>query len=117
MRSGADRWLAEARAAAAPACHTDLIDGRQPQETTSVATYDREQIRAALVLSDPAVSSFLDLETGSVVRLTEGDDSPENQRLSDEVMASIGDRFRYISGGNPAAADADVSAWLENEGL
>ena len=82
-----------------------------------MATYDREQIRAALALTDPAVSSFLDLQTGKVVQLTEGDTSAEGQRLSDEIMASIGGRFRYISGGNPAAADADVANWLDNEGL
>ncbi|HWQ13844.1 MAG TPA: hypothetical protein VNL77_13670 [Roseiflexaceae bacterium] len=82
-----------------------------------MATYDREQIRAALALTDPAVSSFLDLQTGQVVRIVEGDASPENQRLSDAIMASIGDRYRYISGGNQAAGATDVAAWLENEGL
>ena len=79
--------------------------------------FDREQIRAALALTDPAVSSFLDLQTGKVVRITEGDLSPENQQISDAVMESYGDRYRYIAGGNPAADDAAVSTWLENEGL
>jgi hypothetical protein len=88
-----------------------------PREIISVATYDREQIRAALASTDPAVSSFLDLQAGTVVRIVEGDTSAENQRLSDEIMASIGERYRYISGGNPSASDADVDAWLENEGL
>lgn len=82
-----------------------------------MADYNRAQIRAALALTNPAVSSFLDLTTGAVVHLSEGDGSAEGQARSDEVMASIGDRFRYISGGNPAATDDDVSAWLENEGL
>jgi hypothetical protein len=60
-------------------------------------TYDRAQIRAALALTDPAISSYLDLET--------------------EVMEGYGDRFRYIPGGNPAA-DADaVATWMEAEGL
>jgi len=82
-----------------------------------VAEYNRDQIRAALALNDPTVSSFLDLTTGAVVALREGDESAAGQALADEVMASIGERFRYISGGNPAASDADVSAWLDNEGL
>jgi hypothetical protein len=82
-----------------------------------VADYNRDQIRAALALGDPAVSSFLDLTTGAVVALREGDESAAGQALADEIMASIGDRFRYISGGNPGATDADVDAWLENEGL
>lgn len=80
-------------------------------------TYNRDQIRAALALTDPAVSSFLDLQTGHVVSITEGDQSPENQQLSALIMESYGDRFRYIPGGNPAADDAAVSVWLENEGL
>ena len=80
-------------------------------------TYHRAQSRAALALSDPAVSSFLDLQTGNVVSITEGEQSPANQELSALIMESYGDRFRYIPGGNPAADDAAVSAWLENEGL
>jgi len=79
--------------------------------------YDREEIRAALALTDPAVSSFLDLQTGRVVRITEGDQGAPNQELSALVMESYGDRFRYIPGGNTSADDAAVSAWLENEGL
>jgi hypothetical protein len=90
----------------------------RPWETTIVAVqFDREQIRAALALDNPAVSSFLDLQTGVVVQITEGDTSPENQRVSEAVMESYGDRYRYIPGGNAAAGDADVAAWLENEGL
>ena len=80
-------------------------------------TYNRDQIRAALALTDPAVSSFLDLQTGNVVSITEGDPSPATQELSALLMESYGARFRYIPGGNPAADDAAVSVWLENEGL
>jgi hypothetical protein len=32
-------------------------------------------------------------------------------------MESYGDRYRYISGGNPAADDAAVTTWMEAEGL
>ena len=53
----------------------------------------------------------------TLVSITEGDPSPANQELSALIMESYGDRFRYIPGGNPAAVDAAVSAWLENEGL
>ncbi|MEN9939131.1 MAG: hypothetical protein RLZZ387_5710 [Chloroflexota bacterium] len=82
-----------------------------------MANYDREQIRAALALTDPAVSSFLDLQTGKVVRMIEGDTSAENEQISAAIMESYGDRYRYIPGGNTAAADTDVASWLENEGL
>jgi hypothetical protein len=81
------------------------------------ATYNREEIRAALALTDPAISSYLDLETGLVVRIDENDTSAENEQLREQVMAAYGDRYRYISGGNPSA-DADaVTAWMEAEGL
>ena len=95
-----------------------LHQAHSPGEIHTVAaSLDREQIRAALALNDPAVSSFLDLESGAVVRITEGDLSPENQSTSELVMQSYGDRYRYIPGGNAAATDADVTTWLENEGL
>lgn len=81
------------------------------------ATYDRADIRAALALTDPAVSSFLDLETGKVVKIVEGDTSPENSQLSDAVMEGYGDRYRYIPGGNAAADDAAIDAWMEAEGI
>jgi hypothetical protein len=81
------------------------------------ATYNREQIRAALAQTDPALSFYLDLETGEVVRIDETDSSPANELLRDQVMEGYGDRYRYISGGNPAADDAAVSAWMEAEGL
>jgi hypothetical protein len=81
------------------------------------ASYNREQIRAALAQSDPALSFYLDLETGSVVKIDETDSSPENERLRDQIMEGYGDRYRYISGGNPAADDTAVSAWMEAEGL
>ncbi|MFO7167396.1 MAG: hypothetical protein DIU80_005140 [Chloroflexota bacterium] len=81
------------------------------------AHFNRDQIRAALALTDPSLSSFLDLETGQVVQIAEGDTSAAGQQLYEDIMANIGERYRYISGGNPNASDADVAAWLENEGL
>ena len=81
------------------------------------ATYNREQIRAALAQTDPALSFYLDLETGTVLKIDENDTSPDNERLRDQVMEGYGDRYRYISGGNPAADQAAVAAWMEAEGL
>lgn len=82
-----------------------------------MATYDRDTIRAALALADRAVSSYLDLQTGEVVHINETDSGPNVERLREEIMAAYGDRYRYISGGNPQADDAAVTAWLEGEGL
>ena len=79
--------------------------------------YNREQIRAALTLTDPAISSFLDLETGKVVQIDENATDPALVELRDQVFASYGDRYRYIPGGNPAADDTAVVSWMENEGL
>lgn len=79
--------------------------------------YNREQIRAALTLTDPAISSFLDLETGKVVQIDENATDPALVELRDQVFASYGDRYRYIPGGNPAADHAAVDSWMENEGL
>ena len=79
------------------------------------ATYNREQIRAALALTDPAISSYLDLSTGQVVQIDENETG--NEQLRDQVMEGYGERYRYISGGNPAADDAAVATWLEGEGL
>lgn len=79
--------------------------------------YNREQIRAALTLTDPAISSFLDLETGKVVQIDENATDPALVELRDQVFASYGDRYRYIPGGNPSADEAAVSGWIENEGL
>lgn len=81
------------------------------------ATYDREQIQVALAQSDPAISCYLDLETGTVVSINEQDASPETEQLRDSVMAAYGDRFRYISGGNADADEAAVQEWLSLEGL
>ena len=81
------------------------------------ATYNREQIRAALAQTDPALSFYLDLNTGGVVRVDETDSSPATEQLRDQVMEGYGDRYRYISGGNPGADDAAVTAWMEAEGL
>jgi len=44
----------------------------QGRDKDVAGTYNRDQIRAALALTDPAVSSFLDLQTGNVVSITEG---------------------------------------------
>lgn len=81
------------------------------------ATYNRAQIRAALAQNDPALSFYLDLETGGVVTINETEDSPANEELRNQVMDGYGDRFRYIPGGNPDADDAAVDAWVEAEGL
>ena len=81
------------------------------------ATYNREQIRAALAQNDPALSFYLDLNSGEVLRINETDDSPENSQLRDQVMDGYGDRYRYIPGGNASADDAAVAAWLEAEGV
>jgi hypothetical protein len=88
------------------------------QETERVAaTYNRAEIRAALAQTDPALSFYLDLETGTVVRIDENDSTPANEQLRDQVMEGYGDRYRYISGGNTSADDAAVMAWIEAEGL
>jgi len=81
------------------------------------ATYNRAEIRAALAQTDPALSFYLDLETGTVVRIDENDSTPANEQLRDQVMEGYGDRYRYISGGNTSADDATVAAWIEAEGL
>lgn len=81
------------------------------------ATYDRAQIRAALAQNDPALSFYLDLETGAVLKINETEDSPENDQLRNQVMDGYGDRYRYIPGGNATADDTAVAEWLETEGL
>ena len=81
------------------------------------ASYNREQIRAALAQNDPALSFYLDLETGSVVKINETEDSPENSQLRDLVMDGYGDRYRYIPGGNTSADESSVAAWMEAEGI
>ena len=81
------------------------------------ATYNREQIRAALAQTDPAFSFYLDLDTGSVIRIDETDISAVTEQLRDRVMNGYGDRYRYISGGNPSADDAAIAAWIDAEGL
>jgi len=81
------------------------------------AAYNREQIRAAMALTDPAVSSYLDLETGQVLQINETDSSPATEQLRNRVMDSYGDRYRYISSGNPAADEAAVATWMDAEGL
>ena len=81
------------------------------------AAYNREQIRAAMALTDPAVSSYLDLETGQVLQINETDRSPATEQLRTQVMDSYGDRYRYISSVNPAAHDTAVATWMDGEGL
>lgn len=81
------------------------------------APLNREQIRAALAQNNPAMSFYLDLETGDVLPIDETDSSPATEAARNAVMEGYGDRYRYIPGGNAAADDAAVSAWLENEGL
>ena len=81
------------------------------------ATYNREQIRAALAQNDPALSFYLDLETGGVIQINETESSPDNDQLRDQVMEGYGDRYRYIPGGNASADDSAVAAWLDAEGL
>lgn len=80
-------------------------------------SYNRDQIKAALAETDHAYSSYLDLETGQVVRVPDTEDTPEAEALRNQVMEGYGDRFRYIPGGNPAPSDTDVQSWLEAEGL
>lgn len=65
------------------------------------ATYNRDQIRTALALTDPAISSFLDLQTGNVVSITEGDQSPANQELSALVMEATATDFAIFLAGTP----------------
>jgi len=81
------------------------------------ASFNREQIRAALAETDPAYSFYLDLESGEVVRVPDTEDSPEAEALRNQVMEGYGDRFRYIPGGNPSPTDADVQNWMDAEGL
>jgi hypothetical protein len=81
------------------------------------ANYNREQIRLALAQTDPAVSCYLDLETGTVLTVNEQDSSPETEQIRDQIMAAYGDRYRYISGGKANADDAAVQEWLDLEGL
>jgi len=80
-------------------------------------TFDRGAIQAALAMVNPAASSYLDLETGTVVTIDEEDSSAENAARRDQVMDGYGDRFRYIPGGNTSANAATVTEWLATEGL
>ena len=81
------------------------------------ATYNREEIRAALAQTNPAFSFYLDLETGRVVQIDDTDSSPATEELRNQVMEGYGDRYRYIPGGNAGADDTAVGAWMEAEGL
>ncbi len=79
--------------------------------------YQREQIRNALALSNPALSSYLDLQTGDVVQIDDTSTEAAQVELRDQVMMAYGERYRYISGGNAGATDADVQSWMDQEGL
>ncbi|MCS6888529.1 MAG: UPF0158 family protein [Chloroflexus sp.] len=81
------------------------------------ANINREQIRAALAETDPAVSFYLDLNSGEVLRVPDTDPSAEAEALRNQVMEGYGDRYRYIPGGKTNPTDADVQEWLEAEGL
>ncbi|NJK79859.1 MAG: hypothetical protein HC893_03615 [Chloroflexaceae bacterium] len=80
-----------------------------------MATYDREQIRAALTEVDNSYSNYLDLETGTVLRINDTD--PSQETLRNQLFEGYGARYRYIPGGNPGATDSDVQIWIEAEGI
>ena len=81
------------------------------------ASFNRDQIRAALGETDPSYSFYLDLETGEGVRVPDTEETPEAEALRNTVMDGYGDRYRYIPGGNPTATDADVQSWMDAEGI
>jgi len=81
------------------------------------ASYNLDQIRAALAETDPAYSFYLDLETGQVIKVPDTEATPEAEVLRNQVMEGYGDRYRYIPGGNPTPSDADVKSWMEAEGI
>lgn len=80
-------------------------------------SYNRDQIKTALAASDPAYSYYLDLETGEVVKVPDAEQSAEAEAVRNQVMEGYGERYRYIPGGNPDPADADVQSWMDAEGL
>jgi hypothetical protein len=86
-------------------------------EVVVAASFNREQIRAALGETDPAYSFYLDLETGEVVKVPDAEQTPEAEAIRNKVMDGYGDRFRYIPGGNSGATDADVQSWMDAEGI
>lgn len=86
-------------------------------ERVVAAAYDQSAICAALAMSNPAMSSYLDLVSGSVVTMDDTATDPATETLRNEVMEGYGDRYRYIPGGNAAADDTAVAQWLEAEGL
>lgn len=86
-------------------------------EVAVAVSFNRDQIRTALAESDPAYSFYLDLQSGQVIKVPDTEDTPEAEALRNQVMEGYGDRYRYIPGGNPSPSDADVTSWLEAEGL
>mgnify|MGYP007064734782 CR=1 FL=1 len=81
------------------------------------APLDRDQILQALRMTDTAKSCYLDLESGNVIVTDDTATDPETEAQRNAIMEGYGDRYRYVSGGNPDADDAAVTAWLEGEGL
>jgi hypothetical protein len=75
-------------------------------------TYNREQIRTALTETDDNYTNYLDVSTGNVLRVHATDEETLNG-----IVEELGERYRYIPGGNPEASDATVQEWLEAEGL
>jgi hypothetical protein len=86
-------------------------------EVAVAVSYNRDQIKAALAETNPAYSFYLDLQTGQVVRVPDTEDTPAAEAIRNQVMEGYGDRYRYIPGGNPGPADADVQDWMDAEGL
>lgn len=86
-------------------------------DVSVAVAFDRGAIRAALAMADPAISSYLDLATGTVVTINESDSSAAMEEIRNKVMDGYGDQYRYIPGGNAGADDAAVAQWLETEGL
>ena len=66
------------------------------------ATYNREQIRAALAQTDPALSFYLDLDTGSVVRIDETDSSPATEQLRDQSWKAMATAIATSPAATPA---------------
>ena len=80
-------------------------------------TFQRDQIRKALGENDPNFSNYLDMQTGTVIRVNDTDASADAEKTRNQIMEGYGDRYRYIPGGNASAGDGDVAKWLEAEGL
>ena len=82
-----------------------------------MAAINREQVLNALRMTDPSKSCYLDLESGAVIQTDDTATDAESETLRTQIMEGYGERYRYVSGGNPDADDPAVDAWLEGEGL